>query len=114
MPIPIRYTTTNVSNSVRLGNIALGVNAVDYGPSTTSGFTNVVSPLNGGYVIYYLSGTNIRMRTAADDATLNTVAGQIMSTTYASTAAALSGLAAGGFTAINVNPSNIVTDGLAF
>jgi hypothetical protein len=111
MPIPIRYTTTNVSNSVRLGNIALGVNAVDYGPSTTSGFTNGVSPLNGGYVIYYLLGTNIRMRTAADDATLNTVAGQIMSTTYASTAAALSGLAVGGFTAINVNPSNIVTSG---
>jgi hypothetical protein len=111
MPIPIRYTTTNVSNSVRLGNIALGVNAVDYGPSTTSGFTNGVSPLNGGYVIYYLSGTNIRMRTAADDATLNTVAGQIMSTTYASTAAALSGLAVGGFTTINVNPSNIVTSG---
>ena len=51
------------------------------------------------------------MRTAADDSTLTTVAGQIMGTTYASTAAALSGLAAGGYTAINVNPSNIVTSG---
>ena len=111
MPIPIKYTTTNVSNSVRLGNIALGVNAVNYGPSSTTGFTNGVSPANGGYVIYYLSGTNIRMRTAADDSTLTTVAGQIMGTTYASTAAALSGLAAGGYTAINVNPSNIVTSG---
>jgi len=111
MPIPIKYTTTNVSSSVRLGNIALGVNAVDYGPSSTTNWANAVPPLNGGYAIYYYSGTALRMRTAADDATLITVAGQIMGTTYASAAAALSGLAAGGFTVIYVNPPNCVTSG---
>lgn len=111
MPIPIKYTTTNVSNSVRLGNIALGVNAVDYGPSSTTGFTNGVSPANGGYAIYYLSGTNIRMRTAADDATLITVAGQIMGTTYTSVSGSLIGLAGGGYTVINTNPPNLVTSG---
>jgi hypothetical protein len=112
MPIPIKYTTTNVSSSVRLGNIALGVNAVDYGPSSTTNWANAVPPLNGGYAIYYYSGTALRMRTAADDTTLITVAGQIMGTTYASAAAALSGLAAGGFTVVYVNPPNIVTNGL--
>ena len=111
MPIPIRYTTTNVSSSVRLGDIALGVNAVDYGPSTTTGFTNGVSPLNGGYVIYYLSGTDIRMRTAVDDATLTTVAGQIMGTTYTSVSGSLIGLTGGGFTPVSVNPPNTVTSG---
>jgi hypothetical protein len=111
MPIPIKYTTTNVSSSVRLGNIALGVNAVDYGPSSTTNWANAVPPLNGGYAIYYYSGTALRMRTAADDATLITVAGQIMGTTYASADDALSGLAAGGFTVVYNNPPNIVTSG---
>lgn len=111
MPIPIKYTTTNVSNSVRLGNIALGVNAVNYGPSSTTGFTNGVSPANGGYVIYYLSGTSIRMRTAANDATLIAVASQVTGTTYTSVSGSLIGLASGGFTVINTNPPNIVTSG---
>ena len=65
MPLPIRYTATNVSNSVRLGNIALGINAVDYGPSTTSGWAAGVSipsdGYDGEYAIYYLSGTNLRI-----------------------------------------------------
>jgi hypothetical protein len=111
MPIPIRYTTTNVSNSVRLGNIALGVNAVNYGPSSTTGWTNAVPAPNSGYAIYYLSGTDLRIRTAADDATLIIVAGQIMGTTYTSVSGSLAGLAAGGYTAIYNNPPNIVTSG---
>jgi hypothetical protein len=114
MPIPIKYTTTNVSSSVRLGNIALGVNAVDYGPSSTTNWANAVPAPNGGYAIYYLSGTNLRMRTAADDATLIVVAGQIMGTTYASVADALSGLSVGGYTAIYNNPPNLVTSGSVF
>lgn len=115
MPIPIRYTTTNVSSSVRLGNIALGVNAIGYGPSTTTGWANGVGATYdgyaGGFVIYYLSGTNIRIRTA-DTFTLITVAGQIMNATYASNAAALSALAGAGYAVINtVAPPNIVTSG---
>jgi hypothetical protein len=118
MPIPIRYTTTNVSNSVRLGNIALGINAVDYGPSTTSGWAAGVSipsdGYDGEYAIYYLSGTNLRIR-KADTFTLTTVAGQIMGTTYASNAAALSGLAAAGYAVTStVVPPNTVTSGSVF
>jgi hypothetical protein len=118
MPLPIRYTATNVSNSVRLGNIALGINAVDYGPSTTSGWAAGVSVSSDGYdgqyAIYYLSGTNLRIR-KADTFTLTTVAGQIMGTTYASNAAALSGLAAAGYAVTStVVPPNIVTSGSVF
>jgi len=113
MPIPIKYTTTNVSSSIRKGNIALGVNAVDYGPSSTTGWTNAVPAPNSGYAIYYLSGTDLRMRTAADDTTLITVAGQIMGTTYTSVSGSLAGLAAGGYTVVNTNPPNIVTSGSA-
>jgi hypothetical protein len=118
MPLPIRYTATNVSNSVRLGNIALGVNAVDYGPSTTSGWAAGVSipsdGYDGEYAIYYLSGTNLRIR-KADTFTLTAVAGQIMGTTYASNAAALSGLAAAGYAVTStVVPPNIVTSGSVF
>jgi hypothetical protein len=113
MPLPIKYafSATSYDNAVRLGNIALGVNAVDYGPSTTTGWTNAVPALNGGYAIYYFSGTNIRMRTAVDDATLITVAGQIMGTTYTSVSGSLIGLTGGGFTPVSVNPPNTVTSG---
>ena len=118
MPIPIRYTTTNVSNSVRLGNIALGVNAVNYGPSSTTSWAGGVGATYdgyaGGYVIYYLSGTNIRIRTA-DTFTLTTVAGQIMNATYASNAAALSALAGAGYTVNSTTvPPNLVTSGSVF
>jgi len=119
MPLPIRYTATNVSNSVRLGNIALGVNAVDYGPSTSTGWAGGVSVstdgYDGEYAIHYLSGTTPRVR-KADTFNLTQVAGQILGTfTYASTPEALSALAAAGCTVINTTaPPNIVTSGLAF
>jgi len=119
MPIPIRYTTTNVSNSVRLGNIALGVNTVEYGPSSTTSWAGGVSvssdTYDGEYAIHYLSGTTPRVR-KADTFTLTTVAGQILGTsTYASTPLALSALAAAGCTVINtVAPPNIVISGSVF
>jgi hypothetical protein len=119
MPIPIRYTTTNVSNSVRLGNIALGVNAVEYGPSSTTSWAGGVSVstdgYDGEYAIHYLSGTTPRVR-KADTFNLTQVAGQILGTsTYASTPEALSALAAAGCTVINTTaPPNIVTSGSVF
>ncbi len=113
MPLPIKYafSATSYDNAVRLGNIALGVNAIDYGPSTTTGWTNSVPASDGGYAIYYFSGTNIRMRTAVNDSTLITVAGQIMGTTYTSVSGSLMGLTGGGFTPVSVNPPNLVTSG---
>jgi hypothetical protein len=114
MPIPIKYTTTNISNALRKGNIALGVNADNYGPSSTTSWAGGVNIPSGGYVIHYLSGTNLRIRTATDD-TLTTVAGQIMGTTYSTTAEALSALASSGITVLNsVLPPNTVTSGSKF
>jgi len=119
MPQPIKYTTTNVNNSVRLGNIALGVNAVEYGPSSTTSWAGGVSvssdTYDGEYAIHYLSGTTPRVR-KADTFTLTTVAGQILGTsTYASAPEALSALAAAGCTVINTTaPPNTVTSGSVF
>jgi hypothetical protein len=112
MPQPIKYATTNPSNAVRKGNIALGVNNTNYGPSPSTGWAGGVNIPTGGYVINYTSGTDIRIRTAANDSQLITVAGQIMGTTYSTVAQALSGLTAGGFMAVNGDYPNIVTDGL--
>jgi hypothetical protein len=119
MPQPIKYTTTNVSNSVRLGNIALGVNDTNYGPSSTTSWAGGVSissdGYDGEYAIHYLSGTTPRVR-KADTFTLTTVAGQILGTsTYASAPEALSALAAAGYAVVNTTtPPNIVTNGLVF
>jgi len=113
MPQPIKYATTNPGNALRKGNIALAVNDTNYGPSTSTGWVGGVNTPSNGYVIHYLSGTDLRIRTAADDSQLITVAGQIMGTSYGSLSAALSGLAAGGATVVNTtNPPNIVTSNL--
>ena len=114
MPQPIKYTTTNPSNAIRKGNIALGVNDTNYGPSTSTGWAGGVNMPSGGYIINYTSGTNVRIRTAANDSQLITVAGQIMGTTYATVADAISGLVGGGFIVNNNNPPNIVNSGLAY
>jgi len=114
MPQPIKYTTSNVSNAIRKGNIAVAINPTNYGPSTSTGWAGGVNMPSGGYIINYTSGTNVRIRTAANDSQLITVAGQIMGTTYATVADAISGLVGGGFIVNNNNPPNIVNSGLAY
>ena len=56
MPVPpnkIKYTTTKVDNTIKAKNFALGINAgIDYGPTSTTGFWNGITPTVSGYTIY--------------------------------------------------------------
>lgn len=51
MPNLVKYSTTNVNNTIRKGNVSIGINAVDYGPTSTSGFWNVGTTQNSGYLV---------------------------------------------------------------
>jgi hypothetical protein len=57
MPNSIKYSTTTPLNSLRKGNIAIGVNDVDMGPTTSTGWYNGVTPILGNYVIYKTAAT---------------------------------------------------------
>ena len=52
MPNLIKYSTSAVTNTIKKGNIVLGVNNVDYGPTSTSGFYNGITPPISGYTFY--------------------------------------------------------------
>jgi hypothetical protein len=57
MPNSIKYSTTTPPNSLRKGNVAIGVNDVDMGPTTSTGWYNGVTPILGNYVIYKTAAT---------------------------------------------------------
>jgi energy-coupling factor transporter ATP-binding protein EcfA2 len=52
MPNLIKYSTSAVTYTIKKGNIVLGVNNVDYGPTSTSGFYNGITPPISGYTFY--------------------------------------------------------------
>jgi hypothetical protein len=52
MPNSVKYSTTTPLNSLRKGNVAIGVNDVDMGPTTSTGWYNGVTP-SGNYPIIY-------------------------------------------------------------
>ena len=116
MPNSIKYSTTIPPNSLHKGNVALGVNNVDYGPTTTTGWYNGVTPASGKYVIYKTAATGDPdvFAPQSDQELYNFVimqgggAGDITST-----ANALSWIATqSDLFAVNNTLPNIVTDGL--
>ena len=52
MPNAVKYSTTNVNNSIKKRNVVLGVNNVDYSPTNTTGYWNGITPPLSGYTIY--------------------------------------------------------------
>ena len=52
MPNQVKYSTTTPNNSLRKGNVAIGVNNVDMGPTNSTGWYNGITPSPGNYIIY--------------------------------------------------------------
>jgi hypothetical protein len=52
MPNSIKYNTSSESNALTSGNFHLGVGDVAKGPTSTTGYYNVINPPSGGYTIY--------------------------------------------------------------
>jgi hypothetical protein len=90
MPNGIKYTTSTVSNTLRKGNAAIAVNAVDYGPTSTTGFYTGVTPREGEYIIYrMISSGGPKVYTAHDDAEAIKLIGDILGGSYGSIGDAL-------------------------
>jgi len=58
MPNRIKYTTTPTTNTIKVGNFALGVvTGVTYAPTSTTSFYNGYNVPSGGYVVYQNKAT---------------------------------------------------------
>ena len=116
MPNSVKYSTTTPLNSLRKGNVAIGVNDVDMGPTTSTGWYNGVTPILGNYVIYKTAATGDPdvFAPQSDQELYNFVimqGGNSSNTT--SVGAALAWIATqSDLLAVNNPFSNIVTDGL--
>lgn len=115
MPNPIKYSTTNVSNSIRKGNMVLGTNSTfDYGPSETSGFYSGINPPTSGYTIYSVSPPSLpTIVCPANDADLIYWSRILGGTNITTAAGALNYLATqSNIITLNKNYPDIVTSGM--
>jgi hypothetical protein len=55
----IRYKTSQpTKRGLRKGNTVIGIGEENYGPTSTTGYVNGITPPDGGYVVYILSSNN--------------------------------------------------------
>lgn len=113
MPQPVKYSTSSVPNSIKKGNMAIGVNSVDYGDG--SGWYNTIDVPTGGYVVYANKASNgPSIMVPPDDTALVGVARSFGASASVTTAAgALNYFASqSDMMVVNKNYNNIVTSGL--
>ena len=111
----IKYSTQTENNTLKKGNFVIGVNDVDYGPTSETGYHNTITPPEGGYVVYKNRGDNERsIYVAQNDEELVTLKDDFGAT--GSTANDILVWAAQQSDVIILNNplDNIVTDGLVF
>ena len=65
MPNVIKYSTTIQPNTIKKGNVLLGINNIGYGPSNVTGYWAGINPPTSGYTIY-------RVATETSGYTINT------------------------------------------
>ena len=71
----IKYKTTQpTKRGRRRGNLVVGTGDEGYGPTSTTGYVNGITPPDGGYVVYTLDGTNPNVYVADSDDDLPAIA----------------------------------------
>lgn len=117
MPNYVQYSTTNLTGSLRKGNVALGVTTSSIaGPTSTSSWYSGITPASGKYVIYKTaaSGDPDIFTPQTDTELYNFVIMQGGSTSNTtSVSASLAWIATqSNLLAVNFDYENVVTDGL--
>jgi hypothetical protein len=109
----IKYKTSNpTKRGLRKGNTVIGIGEEGYGPTSTTGYVNGITPPDGGYVVYTLNGTDPVIYVAKEEIDLvaiaNTLGGSVEYPLEAKQY--LEGLA--NAWVISSIPKNVITDGL--
>ena len=111
----VKYSTNPVNNSIKKGNMAIGVNSIDYGGSNESGWWNTTDVPTGGYVVYVNKESNgPSIMVPQNDTDLVGAARSFGASSSVTTAAgALNYFASqSDMIVVNKNYNNIVTSGL--
>lgn len=108
----VKYSTSNVPNTIRANNVAVGINNVNYGPTNITGFYSGSNVPSGGYVVYrFPSGDgNPNVYVAQNDTELINLAGRRNATTVDQAISHINGLS--NTIIMDRNYENIITDGL--
>jgi len=114
MANPIKYSTTQVANTIKKGNSVLGVGNNGFGASSETGFWAGVDPPNGGYTVYVnTSGTSGPRIYIADDNSLPSLVNQIGASGITSLSGALGWIdSQSNIICVNREYEGIVTNGL--
>jgi len=106
----IQFSTASLANTIKKGQAILGVNDAGYGPTTTTGFWNGITPPSGGYTIYVsrsIAGPNIY--TPSSDSELITYASKLTNVPFTSVSGTLAWFATqSNSIVVNKNYPNIV------
>ncbi len=113
MGIAVKNSATKLNNTIKRGNLALGVNNIEYGPSQTTGYYSGMSVPTNGYVLYETnSGSRLRMYRAQNDAEFINIVNKLGGN-VATIDEALAFVASNtNFLPLDKPISNIATDGL--
>jgi hypothetical protein len=109
------YATASVANTIRKSNIGLGVNNVEYGPTSNTNFWSGITPPAGGYTIYVtksVQGPSIQV--AANDSELVTMTSKYNSAITSASGALDWAVKLNNILIVNRDYENIVTSGLKF
>jgi len=113
MSSPVKYVTSTPSGSIVNGNVALGINSIDYGPSSTTGWYPGINPPEGKYVIYETNVSGIPNIYIPNNTTELIAFVVSRGGTAANEAAALQWIAGqSNLFIISYDYPNIITDGL--
>jgi hypothetical protein len=111
----VKYSLTTQANTLKKGNVVLGINSVEYGPTSATGFWNGIEVPAGGYVMYipYSNGSGMTIYSMSSNTELIKIVNEIGLQSFTTVAEALAwtGQQTGLFL-VNKAAANIVTDGL--
>jgi uncharacterized delta-60 repeat protein len=115
MPQPVKFSNSNVPNSIKKGEAAIGVNNVEYGPTPITDWWSGIDPPVSGYTAYAKKAANgPSIMVAQNDNDLLGIARAFgASSSVTTTAGALNYFASqSDMIVVNKNYNNIVTSGL--
>lgn len=111
----VKYSAVAVPYTIKCGNIVIGNENVDYGPTSSTGFYSGIDPPDSGYTIYFVGESNqINARCANDDNELLLIGKEYGGSNVQTITDAITYFATGstGTTIVNTNYPPIINSGL--
>jgi hypothetical protein len=114
MPNKIKYSASGQSNTIKKGNMLIGINNVDYAPTSSTGFWNGITPNYGGYTIYLnKANKGPSIYVASDDAQLIDLTNKISGSSYTTVVQCLNYFSSqSDKVVLNFDYENILTSGM--